>query len=95
MASATTAQAAAAKPVTRLAGGDRVATAIAISQNTFPAAGSAKAVVLTAAYAFPDALAGAPLAAAKDGPVLLTDPGLLTRATLTEIERVAPTGSTV
>ncbi len=83
------------KPVTRLAGGDRIGTAIAISQNAFPAAGSAKAVVLTAAYNFPDALAGAPLAAAKDGPVLLTDPGLLTPATLTEIQRVAPTGSTV
>jgi hypothetical protein len=83
------------KPVTRLAGGDRIATAIAISQNTFPTAGSAKAVVLTAAYNFPDALAGAPLAAVKDGPVLLTAPGLLTPATLTEIQRVAPTGSTV
>jgi ell wall binding domain 2 (CWB2) len=83
------------KPVTRLAGGDRIGTAIAISQSAFPTPGSAKAVVLTAAYSFPDAEAGAPLAAAKDGPVLLTDPGLLTPATLTEIERVAPSGSTV
>jgi len=92
---ASTGSAAAVKPVTRLAGGDRIGTAIAISQATFSGAGSAKAVVLTAAYNFPDALAGAPLAAAKDGPVLLTDPGLLTPATLTEIQRVAPTGSTV
>jgi len=83
------------KPVIRLAGGDRIGTAIDISQNTFPTPDTAKAVVLTAAYNFPDALAGAPLAAAKDGPVLLTDPGLLTPATLTEIERVAPTGSSV
>jgi len=81
--------------VTRLAGTDRIGTAIAISQNSFPTADRAKAVVLTAAYNYPDALAGAPLAAAKDGPVLLTDPGLLTPATLTEIQRVAPTGSTV
>jgi hypothetical protein len=94
-ASAPVASAAAVKPVIRLAGGDRIGTAIAISQNTFPSNGSAKAVVLTAAYTFPDALAGAPLAAAKDGPVLLTAPGQLTPATLTEIERVAPTGSTV
>jgi putative cell wall-binding protein len=86
---------AAAKPVTRLAGNDRIGTAIAISQATFPAAGSAKAVVLTAAYNFPDALAGAPLAAAKDGPVLLTDPGQLSPSTLTEIQRVLPSGSTV
>jgi putative cell wall-binding protein len=86
---------AAAKPVTRLAGNDRIGTAIAISQATFPTAGSAKAVVLTAAYNFPDALAGAPLAAAKDGPVLLTAPGELTPATLTEIQRVLPGGSTV
>jgi putative cell wall-binding protein len=92
---ATTATTAAAKPVTRLAGGDRIGTAIAISQATFPSAGSAKAVILTAAYNFPDALAGAPLAAAKDGPVLLTDPGLLTPATLTEIQRVLPAGGTV
>ncbi|HZQ57981.1 MAG TPA: cell wall-binding repeat-containing protein [Acidimicrobiales bacterium] len=90
-----TGTAAALKPVTRLAGGDRIGTAIAISQATFPTAGSAKAVILTAAYNFPDALAGAPLAAAKDGPVLLTTPGELSPATLTEIERVAPTGSTV
>ena len=92
---ASTGSAAALKPLTRLSGGDRIGTAIAISQNAFPGTGSAKAVVLTAAYNFPDALAGAPLAAAKDGPVLLTDPGLLTPATLTEIERVAPSGSTV
>jgi len=92
---ATPAHAAAAKPVTRLSGGDRIGTAIAISQQTFPTAGSAKAVILTAAYNFPDALAGAPLAAAKDGPVLLTDPGVLTPATLTEIQRVLPSGGTV
>ncbi|HVM63299.1 MAG TPA: cell wall-binding repeat-containing protein, partial [Acidimicrobiales bacterium] len=95
--SATTATVApaAAKPVIRLAGGDRIGTAIAISQAAFPGAGSAKAVILTAAYTFPDALAGAPLAAAKGGPVLLTDPGLLTPATLTEIQRVLPAGGTV
>jgi hypothetical protein len=87
--------AAAVKPVTRLAGADRIGTAIAISQETFPNPRSAGAVVLTDADNFPDALAGAPLAAAKQAPVLLTDPGGLSSATLTEIVRVAPPASTV
>jgi putative cell wall-binding protein len=83
------------KPVTRLAGGDRIGTAIAISQETFPSPHSAGAVVLTDADNFPDALAGAPLAAAKEGPVLLTGAGGLSAATLTEIVRVAPPRSTI
>ena len=89
------ANAATTKPVTRLAGTDRVGTAVAISQNTFPADQSAKAVVLTASYDFPDAMSGGPLAAQLGGPVLLTTPGLLSPATLTEVNRVLPPGSTV
>ncbi len=60
-------------PVVRLAGEDRIGTATAISRSAFPATGSAGGVVLATSLAFPDALAGTPLAAAVDGPVLLTN----------------------
>ncbi|HEY2430320.1 MAG TPA: cell wall-binding repeat-containing protein [Acidimicrobiales bacterium] len=79
------------KPVTRLAGDNRIGTAIAISQNLFPN-GGAGAVVLTAQYDFPDAMSAGPLGKFLDAPILLTDPGMLTPATLTEIERVLPAG---
>jgi len=63
-----TSPATAGATVTRLAGADRVGTAIAISQATFPAAGSAGAVILARDDDFPDALAGAPLAAKLHAP---------------------------
>ena len=59
-------------PVTRLAGTDRIATAVAVSQNSFPT-GNAGAVVLARADDYPDALVGGPLAAAKNAPLLLTE----------------------
>jgi len=80
---------------TRVAGRNRVATAIAVSQTTFPSPGSAGAVVLARGDTFPDALAGAPLAAARHAPILLTPPGSLDRAVQTEIQRVLPSGGTV
>lgn len=52
----------------RLAGVDRIRTAVQLSR-TFP---SADAVVIARADDHPDALAGGPLAAALDAPVLLT-----------------------
>jgi hypothetical protein len=79
----------------RLAGSNRQATAVAISQSQFPAAGSAQAVVLARADVFADALAGGPLAAAKHAPLLLTSSGTLDAATEAEITRVLPTGGTV
>lgn len=54
--------------VERRAGRDRVATALAISAERDTAA----AVVLARADAYPDALAGAPLAASLEAPLLLT-----------------------
>ena len=78
------------KPVTRLAGGDRIGTSIAISTQEFPAAHSAKNVVLTAAYTFADAMSAGPLGKLFTAPLLLTSPGLLDNATLTEIKRVMP-----
>lgn len=78
--------------VTRIAGADRFATAVATSQAQW-AEGSAQAVVLARGDAFPDALAGVPLAAHVHGPLLLTDPSALTSATENEINRVLGGGS--
>jgi SpoIID/LytB domain protein len=84
-----------APPMTRLAGANRDATAIAVSQADFPTTGSAGAVVLASDASFPDALAGTPLAAAEHGPLLLTTPGVLDPSVLSEIERVLPRGGRV
>jgi len=81
--------------VTRLSGTDRLATAIAISNQEFPTAGSAKAVVLAGGWAFADALPGAPLAAAKGGPLLLTTGSSLDSRVQAEITRVLPASGTV
>ena len=78
------------KPVTRLAGSDRIGTSIAISNQEFPAAHSAKNVILTAAYTFADAMSAGPLGKLLTAPLLLTPPAALDAATLTEIERVLP-----
>ncbi len=78
-----------------LAGVDRIQTAIAVSQEAFPIAGSAKAVVLARDDLYPDALTGGPLAAAKGGPLLLTGPSSLDPASRTEITRLLPVGGTV
>jgi putative cell wall-binding protein len=79
----------------RLAGANRDATAVAVSQAAFPTAGSASAVVLARNDVFADALAGGPLAAADHGPLLLTSPGSLDPATQGELGRVLPSGGTV
>jgi murein DD-endopeptidase MepM/ murein hydrolase activator NlpD len=52
----------------RLAGGDRVRTAISLSKDTFT---TSKTAVIAPAEVYPEALLGAPLAAALGGPVLL------------------------
>jgi putative cell wall-binding protein len=85
---------AAVSKVTRVAGGDRDATAVAVSQAGF-AAGAAGAVVLARDDTFPDALAGAPLAVANHGPILLTPPTTLAAVTQTELARVLPAGGRV
>ena len=83
----------------RLAGVDRVDTAVKISQNSFPTNGSATTVVLARGDIFPDALAGAPLAVSKVGPLLLANlvAGATTvdARTVAEIQRVLTTGKTI
>jgi hypothetical protein len=86
-------------PMQRISGTDAIGTSIAVSEAEFPAAGSAKAVVLARSDFFSDALAGGPLAAQVGGPLLIT-PGATLSASLdprvqAEIQRVLPTGGTV
>lgn len=76
--------------VARVAGTDRVGTAVAISQQLHPAPGSAAVVVLARLDGFADALAGGPYAAAHGGPLLLTAGDQLDAATEAEILRVLP-----
>jgi putative cell wall-binding protein len=82
-------------PVRRIAGADRYATAIAASRDAFPSSDSARAVVLAGADGFADALSGAPLAGARGGPVLLTDPAALPASVESDIDRVLPSGGRV
>ncbi|MEY9856954.1 putative cell wall-binding protein [Catenulispora sp. GAS73] len=78
---------AAAPVVQRLGGADRYDTGRRVSQAQW-GAGKAAAVVLARGDQAPDALAGVPLAATKNGPLLLTDPKALDPATRAEIDRV-------
>ncbi|MCA1841978.1 MAG: cell wall-binding repeat-containing protein, partial [Actinobacteria bacterium] len=82
------------RAVGRLAGADRIETALETAQSTY-AAGTAGAVVLARYDNFPDALAGTPLAGAKDGPLLLTPPASLDQRVGGLIERLLPSGRTV
>ena len=72
---------------TRLAGNDRYATAAALSRARF---GSASTVFIATGASFPDALAGAPAAAAANGPILLTARDALPAPTANEIARLRP-----
>jgi hypothetical protein len=61
--------------VVRYDGDTRYGTGVVLSQAAFPAPGSAGAVILARGDVFADALAGIPLAKAKNGPLLLTPGG--------------------
>ncbi len=79
--------------VVRWQGADRFATAAAISQNTY--ANGATNVYLATGATFPDALAGAALAAVAGGPLLLTNATTLPTATAAEITRLHPSAIVV
>lgn len=70
--------------VQRLSDGDRVGTALVVSQLR----SSADVVVLASADTFADALAGAPLAAHVDGPLLLTASDRLDPRVAQELDRL-------
>src|SRR5579862_5886712 len=80
--------------ITRVAGATRDETAIQASQSKFPGQ-RAKSVILASDANFPDALAGAPLALAKVGPLLLVPHSGLTAEVAQEITRVAPAQTTI
>lgn len=91
------------KPImVRYAGANRYETAACVSFWTWSAWDAdvdpdfkAKAVVLASGDAFPDALAGGPLAAHAQGPLLLSPPDELPPAIMTEIQRVLAPGGLV
>jgi putative cell wall-binding protein/streptogramin lyase len=72
----------------RVAGADRYASAIAVSQQEFPH--HANVVYVASGDSYPDALSAGPAAAAQNGPLLLTDPAALPSNVKTEIQRLNP-----
>ncbi len=74
--------------VTRIAGADRYATSAAISKSGYDP-GVPVAYIATGAN-FPDALAGAALAASTGGPVLLVSPTGIPSSIATELRRLRP-----
>ena len=89
--------------VDRISGLNRVATAVQASQALFDVAGAsadasaddASVVVLANSMGFADGVSGVPLAAALNGPLLLTAQSSLDPATATEVTRILPAGGTV
>lgn len=76
----------------RVMGPDRVATAVELSRAAFT---TADAVVIARADAYPDALAGAPLAAQLQGPLLLSTSDRLDPRVSEEIDRLGATRAVV
>jgi putative cell wall-binding protein len=74
--------------VDRIAGSDRYAVAVAISQRAF--SGSADVVYVATGTNYPDALSAAPAAVKEGGPLLLTKPGELPDDVRAEIIRLQP-----
>ena len=72
----------------RIAGNDRVATALALSREGFD---EASTVLLARADDYPDALTGAPLAVQLQSPILLTDTERLSPGVADEIARLGAT----
>jgi len=73
---------------TRLAGADRLETAVQISQSYAP---GVSRVYLANGYNFPDALSAAPAAAHFQSPVLLTAQDSLAPSVAAELARLTPT----
>lgn len=73
----------------RLAGADRFATSVEISEVGFPS--GAETVFIVNGLNFPDALAAGPAATLLDAPVLLVTPDSIPTAIATELNRLNPT----
>ncbi len=72
----------------RVAGADRMATAVAISKKYFP--NRTEAVFIANGLRFPDALAAGPAAARAYSPLLLTGGATVPAFVLAEVRRLAP-----
>ncbi|PPK94208.1 NHL repeat-containing protein [Kineococcus xinjiangensis] len=79
----------------RFDGADRVATSVRVSKALFPAAGSARAVVVATSTSYADALGGARLASASAAPLLLTGTGTLQADVAAEVKRLLAEDGTV
>jgi subtilisin family serine protease/putative cell wall-binding protein len=75
--------------VSRLAGADRYATAVAVSSSGF-AAGAAATVYIATGTTFPDGLAGGPVAGLHNSPLLLVPSGSLPQVVADELRRLNP-----
>jgi len=78
----------------RLAGANRYETAVCISRRAWERSWT-QTVVLARGDKYPDALAGAPLAANYRGPLLLTNTDAMPEVVLDEIQRILVPGRTV
>ncbi|WP_409252057.1 cell wall-binding repeat-containing protein [Bacillus sp. SCS-153A] len=78
--------------VYRVSGADRYQTAIEISKKGWE---SADTVVIARGDAFPDALAGAPLAYKLDAPILLTQQNYMSKEIRDEIKRLGATKAVI
>lgn len=74
-----------AYPTERLAGQDRVETALAISQKGWD---TAQTAILSEYSDYPDSIAATPFAASQDAPVLLTDGDAIDSRVLKELQRL-------
>lgn len=79
--------------VVEVAGDDRIGTAIEAARLAYP--DGASTVVITTAYNWPDALAGAALAGMLDAPILLTAPDALPPAVAKEVDALEATQAVV
>lgn len=80
-------------PLTRLAGTDRVASAVSISRAAFPE--GAAGVVLVSGSTFADAVVAGPLAASTGRPILLVVGDVLDPLVADELARLLPDGGPV
>ncbi|MFB2585273.1 cell wall-binding repeat-containing protein [Herbiconiux liukaitaii] len=74
-------------PVTRLSGADRFQASIAINRDAFTAADD---VFIATGYTFPDALAGAVLAASKDAPLYVVPTECVPTGVLQDLSTLDP-----
>ena len=77
-------------PLTRVAGANRVATAVALAQRSYAHASS---VIVARSDSYADALAAAPLAGKLGAPVLLTPSSALDPSVATEIQQLGATSA--